>query len=59
MVVYHFLAMTGFAFLVSVVFATLNKETVREKILYGIKCFALFMAVAIALAWIMYPFPRH
>jgi hypothetical protein len=59
MVIYHFSAMTIFAFLVSVVFATINRETPREKVLYGIKCFALFMIVAIALGWIMYPFPRH
>ena len=51
--------MTLFAFLVSVVFATLSKEGIREKVLYGIKCFALFMIVAVALGWIMYPFPLH
>lgn len=59
MVIHHFPAMTLFAFLVSVVFATLNKETVREKVLYGIKCFVLFIVIAIALGWIMYPFPYH
>jgi heme A synthase len=59
MVVHHFPAMTLFAFLVSVVFATLSKETLRDKALYGIKCFALFMIIAIALGWIMYFFPRH
>ncbi len=59
MVIYHFSAMTLFSLLVSVVFATLNKETLREKIFYGIKSFALFMGIAIALGWIMYPFPWH
>lgn len=51
--------MTLFAFLVSVVFATISKETLREKTLYGIKCFVLFMIIAVALGWIMYPFPHH
>jgi heme A synthase len=59
MVLHHFSAMTLFAFLVSVVFATLNKETPRQKVLYGTKCFVVFMIVAIALGWLMYPFPHH
>jgi hypothetical protein len=56
MVIYHFWAMTLFSFLVSVVFATLNKITLRDKVLYGLKSFALFMGIAIALGWIMFPF---
>jgi heme A synthase len=59
MVIYHLPAMALFAFLVSVVFATLSKESLREKVLYGIKCFALFMIIAIALGWMTYFFPRH
>ncbi|HTV54750.1 MAG TPA: hypothetical protein VMI06_07525 [Terriglobia bacterium] len=59
MVIHHLPAMALFAFLVSVVFATLSKETLREKVFYGIKCFALFMIIAVALGWIMYFFPRH
>jgi putative Mn2+ efflux pump MntP len=59
MVIHHFPAMALFAFLVSVVFGTLYKETPREKVLYGIKSFVLFIVIAVALGWIMYPFPRH
>lgn len=58
MVIHHFLAMVLFAFLVSVVFAVLGKDLLRERILYGIKCFVLFIGIAILLGWIMYPFPR-
>jgi hypothetical protein len=50
--------MALFAFLVSVVFATLSKETLREKVFYGLKCFALFMVIAVALGGVMYFFPR-
>ena len=50
--------MTLFAFLASVVFAVLNKTSMRDKMIYGVKTFVLFMVVAIALGWIMYPFPR-
>lgn len=58
MVIHHFLAMVLFAFLVSVVFAVLGKDLLRERILYGIKCFVLFIGIAILLGWIMYPFPH-
>ncbi len=58
MVIYHFPAMVLFAFFVSVVFGTIAKETTRERIVYGVKSFLLFIGTAIVLAWIMYPFPR-
>ncbi|MGH9448830.1 MAG: hypothetical protein ACRD3O_24405 [Terriglobia bacterium] len=59
MVLHHFPAMTLFAFLASVVFAVINKTGLREKFVYGVQAFVLFMVIAIALGWIMYPFPRH
>jgi hypothetical protein len=59
MLLHHFPAMALFAFLTSVAFAALNKTTWREKVIYGIKAFVLFMVIAIALGWIMYPFPLH
>lgn len=58
MAIHHFPAMVLFAFLVSVVFAILGKDVLRERILYGIKCFVLFIGIAILLGWIMYPFPH-
>ncbi|MGH9328215.1 MAG: hypothetical protein ACRD2B_16220 [Terriglobia bacterium] len=58
MVVHHFPAMVLFAFLVSVVFAVLGKDVLRERFFYGVKCFVLFIGIAILLGWIMYPFPH-
>lgn len=50
--------MVLFALLVSIVFGVLGKDTLRDRILYGVKSFVLFVVIAIALAWIMYPFPH-
>ncbi|MGH9358881.1 MAG: hypothetical protein ACRD1O_06875 [Terriglobia bacterium] len=58
MVIYHFAAMALFAFLASVVFGVLAKDTLRGRILYGIKSFVLFVGIAVLLGWIMYPFPH-
>ncbi len=58
MIISHFPAMVLFAFLVSVVFGTIAKNTTRERIVYGAKSFALFVGIALLLGWLMYPFPR-
>lgn len=56
MVISHFEALVLFSFLVSVVFAVLSKETLREQLIYGVKVFVAFVGVALILAWIMLPF---
>ena len=56
MVLSHFEALTLFSFLVSVVFAVLSKQTLREQVVYGAKVFAAFVGIAILLGWIMLPF---
>ena len=58
MVIYHFSALVLFAFLVSVVFGALAKDTPRDRALYAIKSFVLFVGIAVLLGWIMYPFPH-
>ena len=58
MVISHFPAMAIFALLVSVVFGTIAKNTNRERVLYGLKSFALFIGIALLIGWVMYPFPR-
>lgn len=58
MVIHHFPAMVIFAFLASVVFAVIGRNTTRERVYFGIKSFVLFVGIAILLGWIMYPFPR-
>jgi uncharacterized membrane protein YagU involved in acid resistance len=57
MVISHFSAMLLFAFLVSVVFGVLSKDTPRERLIYGAKVFGAFVGIALLLGWIMYPVP--
>jgi hypothetical protein len=53
----HLVLMTLFAFFVSLVFAVIAKDDVREQARFGGLMLAGFMAVAIVLGWFMYPFP--
>jgi hypothetical protein len=46
-----------FAFFVSLVFAVIAKDEAREQLRFGGLMFAGFLASAIALGWLMYPFP--
>ena len=53
----HFLLLVLFAFFVSVVFAVLSKDDLSEQMKLGGMMFAGFVAAAIVLGWLMYPFP--
>ncbi|HEY6215873.1 MAG TPA: hypothetical protein VIW74_04380 [Pyrinomonadaceae bacterium] len=53
----HFLVMTLFAALASIVFGAMGKETTRERWLYGVKVFAEFMVIGLALSWLLYFIP--
>ena len=53
----HFLLLVLFALLVSVVFAVLMKDEPREQVRFGGILFAGFVASALVLGWLMYPFP--
>jgi len=53
----HFLVMTLFAALASVVFGAMGKETSRERLIYGVKVFAEFMVIGLALSWLLYIIP--
>ena len=53
----HFEALVIFALLVSTVFALTTKNEPREQFRYGIFVFLSFLAVAVVVGWIMYPFP--
>jgi len=57
MVISHFTAMVLFAFLVSVVFGVLSKDTPRDRVICGTKVFGAFVGIALLLGWIMYPIP--
>jgi hypothetical protein len=53
----HLLLMMLFAFFVSLVFAVISKDDVREQARFGGVMFGGFMLAAIVLGWLMYPFP--
>jgi hypothetical protein len=53
----HFVLLTLFALFVSLVFAVIAKDTPREQARFGGLMFAGFLASAIVLGWLMFPFP--
>ncbi len=53
----HFLLMVLYALLVSLVFAMLLKDDRPEQIRTGAMMFGGFVAAALVLSWLMYPFP--
>jgi prepilin signal peptidase PulO-like enzyme (type II secretory pathway) len=53
----HLLLLVLFALFVSLVFAVLTKDDLREQIRFGGMLFAGFIAAAVVLGWLMYPFP--
>jgi prepilin signal peptidase PulO-like enzyme (type II secretory pathway) len=53
----HLLLLVVFAFFVSLVFAVLAKDDVREQLRLGGMLFAGFVIAAIVAGWLMYPFP--
>lgn len=53
----HFGLMLVFAFFVSVVFATITKDSPKEQLILGAKMFGAFVGAAIALGWVLRLFP--
>jgi hypothetical protein len=53
----HLLLMILFAFFVSLVFATIAKDTPAEQIKLGARMFGTFLGAAIVLGWAMRLFP--
>lgn len=53
----HFALMVVFALLVSTVFAALLRDDPRHQIRTGAYMFGVFLAVALAFGWLMYPLP--
>lgn len=50
----HFSAAVLFATFASVVFGITQRNTSREQIRYGVKCFAFFVGGVIAAGWVMW-----
>ena len=53
----HLGLMIVFAFFVSLVFATIQKDTPAEQLTLGARMFGMFVAAALAFGWIMRIFP--
>lgn len=53
----HLLVMMLFAAIVALVFGTVARDTGRESVLYGLKVFAEFVGIGLALAWLLYFLP--
>jgi len=53
----HVFLLVLFAMFVSLVFAVIARDNAREQIRLGGLMFAGFLASAIVLSWLMYPFP--
>jgi hypothetical protein len=53
----HLLLLALLAFFVSLVFAVIAKDDLRAQLRFGGLMFAGFLASAVVLGWLMYPFP--
>ena len=53
----HILLLAVFAFFVSLVFAVIARDDVREQARFGGVMFGGFLVAAVVLGWLMYPFP--
>ena len=53
----HLALLAIFAFFVSLVFAVIAKDEPRDQLRFGGLMFGGFLASALVLGWLMYPFP--
>jgi len=53
----HFLLMVIHAAVIAVFFALLSRHDTRERIKLFAQIFFAMLAIALVLAWLMYPFP--
>jgi hypothetical protein len=53
----HLVLLVIFAFFVSLVFAVIAKDDLRQQLRFGGLMFGGFLASALVLGWLMYPFP--
>ena len=53
----HVLWMTVFAGLTGIVFGVVARGSNRQRLMYGLKVFGEFLAIAFVLGWILYFLP--
>lgn len=54
----HFSALVLCAALIAVAFGWLSRSTTKERVTSALRYFVLFVIIAVALGWLMYPFSR-
>jgi hypothetical protein len=54
----HLVNLLLFSGLVSTVFATLLRDTTRERLRFGVMAFAAFVLSTLVIGWLTNPFPR-
>jgi hypothetical protein len=54
----HLVNLLVFSALVATVFATLLRETTRDRVRFGLLAFAAFVVSTLVIGWITNPFPR-
>jgi len=50
----HVSAATVFALFASIVFGITHRESTRDMVRYGLKCFAMFLGGAVVAGWVMW-----
>ena len=53
----HLVILLVFSALVSTVFATLLRDTTRDRVLFGVQAFAAFVLSTLVIGWLTNPFP--
>ena len=55
----HVLMMSLYATVTAIVLATVDpkSETLRDRVIHGLKIFGWFMGIGLVLSWILYPIP--
>jgi hypothetical protein len=56
----HFLMMALYAAITAIVSAGIapNVQTTRDRVLYGLKVFGMYLGVGLLLSWVLFPIPR-
>jgi hypothetical protein len=54
----HLVTLVVFSALVSTVFATLLRDTLRDRVRFGLVAFAAFVLSTLLIGWLTNPFPR-
>jgi len=54
----HLVTLILFSALVSTVFALLLRDTIRERVRFGVFAFAAFVVSTVVIGWLTNPFPQ-